>query len=84
MTPRTIGRAPAAHFFHRSKIEFQSLTVRAGFQISIKRARKMATLGRASKSPVFFTIMLALLHILFQFLLVVGKQGIEFRGAFRR
>jgi len=37
-----------------------------------------------SRSPVFSTIMLALLHRLFQFFLVIGKQGMNLAVRFRR
>jgi hypothetical protein len=37
-----------------------------------------------SRSPVFSIIMLALLHGLLQFFVVIGQQSIKSRGAFRR
>ena len=38
---------------------------------------------RRNKSPVFSTVMLALLHRFFQFFLVIGKREHQSRGAFR-
>jgi hypothetical protein len=60
---------------------------RACASVAVNRIRSPTRPGSPEctrRSPVFFTIMLALLHRLFQFFLVIGKQGMNLAVRFRR